>query len=114
MIAVVSGAMAQPPVSPPPPPDWSAQATDTVVDLVDNMRAKTTGPLLTAAKAVVYGIVAFVLAVVALVLLSVALMRMVNVYLPGGVWVSYLLVGGLFTIIGFVVWGQRHATDTPD
>ena len=41
-------------------------------------------------------------------------MRMVNVYLPGGVWVSYLLVGGLFTIIGFVVLGPTPATDTPD
>ena len=104
--------MAEPPVSSSPPPDWSAQAADVVVDVVDNVRSKTTGPLLTAAKAIVYGIVAFVLAVVALVLLSVALMRMINVYLPGGVWLSYLLVGGLFVILGFVLWGQRRPAET--
>jgi hypothetical protein len=102
--------MAASPTSPPPEPDWSAQAADTVVDLVDNVRSKTTGPLLTAAKAVVYGIVAFVVAIVALVLLAVALMRIVNVYLPGGVWLSYVLVGGLFAIIGFIVWSKRSAS----
>ena len=94
-----------------PSPDWSSQAADTVVDLVDNVRAKSTGPLLTAAKAVVYGIVAFVLAVVALILLSVALMRLVNVYLPGGVWLSYLLVGALFAIVGFVLWAKRRPVE---
>lgn len=83
-----------------------------MVDLVDNVRSKTTGPLLTAAKAVVYGIVAAVIAVVALVLLSVSLMRLINVYLPGGVWLSYLLVGALFVILGLLFWTKRRPVET--
>jgi vacuolar-type H+-ATPase subunit I/STV1 len=104
--------MADTPEPSPASPDWSAQAADTVVDLVDNVRAKTTGPLLTAAKAVVYGIIALVIALVALVLVSVALMRVVNVYLPGGVWLSYFLVGGLFIIVGLMVWSQRGPAES--
>jgi hypothetical protein len=103
--------MAEPSVPSPPSTDWSAQAADTVVDLVDTVRSKTTGPLLTAARAVVYGIVAFVVAVVALVLLSVSLMRVINVYLPGEVWLSYLLVGALFMVIGFVLWAKRRPVE---
>lgn len=100
--------MAVPPASSPPPPDWSAQAADTVVDLIDNVRSKTTGPLLTAAKAVVYGIVAAVLGVAALVLLSVALLRFVDVYLPNEVWLAYFLVGGLFVAGGLLLWSKRR------
>jgi hypothetical protein len=105
--------MAAAPRPSPPPPDWSAQAADTVVDLIDNVRSKTTGPLLTAAKAVVYGIVAFVLGVVALVLLSIALLRFVNVYLPNGVWLSYFLVGGLFLLGGLLLWSKRRPAVDP-
>jgi hypothetical protein len=101
--------MAEP--SSPPPADWSAQAADAVVDLVDNVRSHTTGPLLTAVKAVVYGIIVVVLAVVILVLVAVALMRLINVYLPDDVWFAYLLVGSLFTIVGFVLWSQRRLTE---
>ena len=96
-----------------PPEGWSQQAADTVVDLVDNVRSKTTGPLLTAAKAIVYGIIAAVLGIVVLVLLSVALMRLINVYLPDQVWLAYFLVGGLFTLVGAVVWAKRGPTEAP-
>lgn len=95
----------------PASPDWSAQAADTVVDLVDNVRSKTTGPLLQAAKVVVYGIVIVVVAIVALILLSIALMRLVNVYVPGGVWISYFIVGGLFVLGGLLVWTKRRPAE---
>ncbi|MEL7209934.1 MAG: hypothetical protein AAGK32_17155 [Actinomycetota bacterium] len=95
------------------PEGWSVQAADTVVDLVDNVRSKTTGPLLTAAKAVVYGVIALVLGIVVLVLLAIALMRIINVYLPNDVWLAYLLVGSLFTILGAVVWTKRAPTEEP-
>lgn len=100
--------MAQPSAPAPPPQDWSGQAADTVVDLVDQVRAKSTGPLLTAAKGLVYGIVIAVLAVVALVLLTVALFRFVDVYLWQEVWLTYFVVGALFWIVGAVLWSQRR------
>jgi drug/metabolite transporter (DMT)-like permease len=98
--------------SPEPDPspaegDWTVQATDTVVDLVGQVRDKTTGPLLTAARGVVYGIVVVILAVAVVVLLSIALLRFTDGYLPGGVWAAYFVVGAVFTIVGFVLWSQR-------
>ena len=47
-------------------PDWGAQASTAFLDLVDNVRGKTTGPLLKAARAVVYGLVILVAALMLL------------------------------------------------
>lgn len=102
--------MAEPSAPAPPPRNWSGQAADTVVDLVDQVRAKSTGPLLTAAKGLVYGIVIAVLAVVALVLLTVALFRIVDAYLVQEVWLAYFVVGVLFWIVGAVLWSQRRSS----
>ena len=71
------------PTVPGPPEDWADQAADTVVKVVDAVREKTTGPVLTAARAIVYGIIGVFAALVALILLIIALVRIVDVYLPG-------------------------------
>lgn len=99
------------PVDPVPPPsrdDWPAQATDNVVRLVDTVRSKTTGPAITAGRAVVYGLFAAVLGVAALVLVSVVAIRVVNL-LPGDVWVAHLIVGALFTLAGLFLWRKGWA-----
>ncbi len=64
-------------VSPPAPDttDWPAQATDSIINLVDNVRDKTTGPALTAARALVYGTIIFLLAIPLGILLLVGAMR---------------------------------------
>jgi hypothetical protein len=64
-------------VSPPAgePTDWPAQATDSILNLVDNVRDKTTGPALTAARAIVYGTIIFLLAVPLAVMLMLMAMR---------------------------------------
>ena len=52
----------------PPPPntsDWPAQATDTIVNLVDQVRAKTTGPAITVARGLVFGLIVGVLGLMA-------------------------------------------------
>ena len=41
-------------------------------------------------------------------LLSITLIRLLTVYIPGNrVWVSDLIVGTLFVVVGFVAWSQR-------
>ena len=54
------------------------QAADTVVRVVGSVRDRTTGPVLTVARAVVYGIIGLFGAIVALVLVTVALVRIVE------------------------------------
>ena len=91
--------------------DWADQAADTVVRVVDTVREKTTGPALTAARAIVYGIIGAFAALVGLIVLIIALIRMLDVYLPGDVWSAYLLLGTAFAVGGLFVWRKRFAPE---
>ena len=81
-------------------PDWGAEATDRFVDLIDNVKTKTTGPLLKVLRALVYGIVAGVMAIMVLFLVVIGLIRFVN---------AYLLLGSIFLIAGLFTWTKRTA-----
>ena len=43
------------------------------------------------------------------VLLTIGLIRLVDRYCPTGIWLPYLLIGGIFWVGGLVVWSKRHA-----
>jgi hypothetical protein len=88
--------------------DWPTQAADTVVRVVDSVRSKTTGPAITVARAVVYGLLAGILGVAALVLLAVGAVRAIDSYVPGEVWAAHLIVGSIFTLAGGFVWSKRR------
>ena len=99
------------PARAPSGPDWTVQAADTIDTVVSTIRDKSVVPLTTVARAIVYGLVAGVLAIVALVLVGVSLIRALRVYLPFHVgtsharslWISYALVGGIFTLGGLLL-----------
>jgi hypothetical protein len=93
----------------PTDPDWADQAADTVVRVVDSVRQKTTGPVLTGARAVVYGIIGLFGGVVALIVLTIALVRVVDILIPGDVWSAYLVIGAVFLLLGGFVWSKREA-----
>lgn len=101
--------MASPEVqhSPPSEPDWTDQVTDLVVDLVDTVRDKTTGPVLKGARGAVYGTVAFMVVIV-IGIIGVALGGRALALLPIDEWISYLALGLLFTIAGFICWSKRY------
>ncbi len=101
------------PTDPSPEGDWADQAADTVVRVVDTVREKTTGQVLTAARAIVYGIIGVFAGLVALIVLVIALIRMLDVYLPGDVWSAYLLLGVVFSMGGLLVWRRRYAPEVP-
>jgi hypothetical protein len=92
-------------------PDWPAQAADRVVGLVDSVRNKTTVPLTTAARGVVYGLLAAVMGIAVVLFLAITSVRVLNVYLPGDVWAAHLVVGTLFTLVGFFLWSKRRRKD---
>ena len=60
-------------------------------------------------RALVYGIVAGVMAIMVLFLVVIGLIRFVNAYLPGDVWAAYLLLGSIFLIAGLFTWTKRTA-----
>lgn len=92
-----------------PQDDWPAQAAQAIERAVGNVRDKTTGPALTASRAVVYGTFAGIVGVAALVLLIVALVRFIDAYLPGGVWAAHLLLGVVLSVAGALTWSRRRA-----
>jgi glycerol uptake facilitator-like aquaporin len=94
--------------TPNPTDDWPAKAADQIVNLVDQIRDKTTGPAIKAARAMVFGFLAAMLGTAALVLFIVGLVRFVNVYAPGGVWVAHGIVGLLFVGSGLFLWAKRQ------
>jgi hypothetical protein len=101
--------------------DWPAQAADTIVRVVGQVRDKTTGPAITASRAVVFGLLAAVLGSVLLVAFSMVLLRVTvigvasvldvsNLERPGrAVWIAYFVDAALFTLIGIVLW-RRAST----
>lgn len=90
------------------PEDWPAQAADTVVRVVGSVRDRTTGPAVTAARALVYGLLAGIVGMVVLVLVVVALVRFVDVWVPGRVWAAHLIVGVVLTLAGLLLWRKRR------
>jgi hypothetical protein len=100
--------------------DWTVETADLIETVVTTVRDKTTVPLRTAARAVVYGVALSVVGVVTLTLSIVAFIRVLTVYLPVGrsadhhhrVWVAYLIVGGIFTLAGLFL--LRKAEVTPE
>lgn len=100
-------------------PDWPAQTADTIERLVLTVRDKTTGPAITVARSVVYGLFAAVVGTAVLVMLAVAGVRALNVYLPDSVfgethtWAAHLVVGLVFSSAGALLWSRRTSGNTP-
>ena len=89
--------------------NWPAQAADTIVGAVDTVRQKTTGPIQTAARGLVYGIVAVVLGTMVAVLLIVGSIRLLDAIQPwGNVWLPYLQLSLIFLIVGSLVFRRRR------
>ncbi|HEY5251710.1 MAG TPA: hypothetical protein VIJ09_08620 [Acidimicrobiales bacterium] len=93
---------------------WQVRVIDVVEDTVTAVHDRVIRPLLLVARAVVFGIIVATMALVVSVLLSVAVVRLLDVYLfRGRVWASDALVGGLLTIGGLVAWTKRRSPGTP-
>lgn len=90
------------------PAEWPAQAADAVVDTIAKVRDKTTKPALMAARALVYGIVVAVLGSIALVLVLVLAIRLLT-YIPGAeIWMVYLAISVVFSLVGIVLLRRAH------
>ena len=94
--------------------DWPAQAADTIERVVQGVRDKTTGPAISAVRWVVAGLFLLVAGVMIAVLVVVALVRVIDVYLPSSllgdhhVWAAHGLVGLPLFLAGLVLLAKRH------
>jgi len=93
-----------------PADEWPVRATDTVIRVVGTVHEKTTGPITTVARAVVYGLAAAILGLTALVLASVLAIRLITIIpFVGDVWVAYVALGLVFTVAGLFLWRKANA-----
>ena len=92
--------------------DWSDQATDRVERVVVLVRDRTVVPAQRAAKGLVYGVLAAAFLIPALILAVILLFRVLT-YIPGGVWVAWLILGGIFVLSGLLCWRMRGTRPGP-
>lgn len=104
--------MTQPnPRTPSTGDDWAAQAADKVEEVVTTLREKTTAPVLKGARGAIWGVLATFLVIIALVLAYAALLRILDSYLPWGVWSAHLVLGVVFTASGIAIGLRGRASD---
>ncbi len=97
--------------------DWPSDVAGRIESLVGKVRDKTTVPATTAARAVVFGLVAGVLAAAMLILTVIGLIRLLDVYLPfhpmgRRVWVVDGAASAIFLLSGMLLWRRRRPRAT--
>lgn len=88
-------------------PDWTDQVTGLVVDSVDKVRSRTTGPIVEYSRASVHAIVALILALPLFVLAVVLAVRVLTYFVFRHVWITNAVLGTLLVLIGVVLWSKR-------
>lgn len=92
--------------------DWTDQVTGLIVDNVDKVRNRTTGPILEITRGSVHAIVALTLVLPVLVLLTILAVRVLTYYVFREVWITYTVLGMILTIVGVVLWSRRDSSAT--
>lgn len=85
--------------------EWPDRVTELLEATVTAVRTKTVVPLTTIAKIVAFALVLAAAGAALLLLLLIALIRLINVYLPvhphaRAVWITYAGLGAIFVVAG--------------
>lgn len=86
---------------------WADSAADSIADWTNKIREKITSPLKAAAKFFVYIPLAFLFLTASVAFVVVAALRLVDNYLSQPTWLAHFILGGVFLIIGAVLWAKR-------
>lgn len=87
--------------------DWPVQATRSIVQVVDTVRDKTSGPAITAVASIVYGIVAVMGVAILAIVLTAATVRGLELLLWRKVWAAYLVLAVISLAGGLLCWSRR-------
>jgi uncharacterized membrane protein len=102
------------PANPLTDPNWATETTDKLVSLIDNVRAQTTQKVVYAARGAVFGVIALILGILIATVAIVGLLRGVTALLElavgwdRAVYLSYLIVGALFSLLGLLLFHKRN------
>lgn len=81
-------------------------------DAVETVRSRTSGPLVIAVRALVYGVAIATAAVGVVVLVAVAAVRALDIVVPGDVWAAHLITSAVFGLAGAWAWSKRRRSGT--
>lgn len=99
-------------------PNWAPNLADTVERTVGKVRTVATDNAVKVSRALVFGLLAVICLLIAAPLGTILLVRFAQVVLSRmtrtdhatTVWLSYMITGGLFMILGFVMLRLRRTT----
>ncbi len=87
---------------------WPERAAQLVVETTDAVREKGISPIYRLTRWIIYGLLGIGLAMVVGTLMLVGLVRLLTVYaFASHVWITYLVLGLIFTVLGFLLWSKR-------
>ncbi len=89
--------------------DWPERTASLVSRWVERVRKVTDRPTANLARMLVYGSMLVVAGVAVLILAVIGGVRLIDAYLPAGVWAAYVILGGVFVGLGLWVWAKRPA-----
>lgn len=98
-------------------PNWAPDLADTVERAVGKVRTLATDNAVKASRGVVFGVLGLLAALVALPLLIILLLgtlrELLGFFVSHGraVWISYLILGALMFVGGFVALAQRRGKE---
>jgi hypothetical protein len=87
--------------------DWTTEATDLVERTVGMVRDRTVEPARALTRAIVYGLLAGLVAVPAIVLLTIGAFRGLVLLEQGYTWAAWVTLGGIFLVAGAFCWTKR-------
>ncbi|MFP5317926.1 MAG: phage holin family protein [Acidimicrobiia bacterium] len=87
--------------------DWASETADKLEQLVDKVRSQTTDRLVSIARIVVFGLLAAIMGIMAAVLGLAAAVHFLDEMIPQEVWLTYLIVGAIFTGVGLFLWSKK-------
>ncbi len=102
------------PSNPLTDPDWAQKTVDAIDRWVGLVRDRTTRPLVALVRGVVFAVLILTGVVLVAVLGLIALTRGLQAALDAGlsrdvaVWLSYLIIGGVFLLVGLVVARKKR------
>ena len=88
--------------------DWAAQLVDQLEGFVQSVSSKTTQPLRTVVRAIVYSVFMVGLAVAILLLFTIGAVRGLTNLVGGRAWLAHTILGGIFVLVGMLLWRKRR------
>lgn len=88
--------------------DWASEVVDQLEGFVKTVTSKTTQPIRTIARGLIYALLLFGLAIAVVLLFTIGAVRGLTNLVGGRAWLADAILGGIFAVAGLFLWGKRR------